>query len=85
MAAAMPVPSNEAPPDYSLHAKEGPLPAKAGLAVQIQIDGKLVPGTVMEDVSEVFPGQVDLPDHLLPVFMHALQSSHPQEQSKCLG
>lgn len=51
MTAAMPFPTNEAPPDYSLHAKEAPLPSKAGLAVQIQIDGKLVPGTVMEDVS----------------------------------
>lgn len=47
----VPVPINESPPDYFLHApKEAPLGAKAGLAVQIQIDGKLVPGTVMEDV-----------------------------------
>jgi hypothetical protein len=51
-AAAVPVLTNEAPPEYSLHAKGGPLPSKAGLAVQIQIDGKLVPGTVMEDVSQ---------------------------------
>lgn len=59
-AAAMPIPvSHEAPPDYSLHAKE-PLPTgKAGLAVQIQIDGKLVPGTVMEDVSVWELGRVD--------------------------
>lgn len=51
MAAALPIPSHEAPPDYSLHAKEALPTGKAGLAVQIQIDGKLVPGTVMEDVS----------------------------------
>lgn len=45
--------TNEAPPDYFLHdpGKEGPPLGKAGLAVQIQMDGRLVPGTVMEDVS----------------------------------
>ncbi len=49
--AAVPVPVNEAPPDYFLHApKQPPLTGKAGLAVQIQMDGRLVPGTVMEDV-----------------------------------
>lgn len=50
---AVPVPATEAPPDYFLHEpKSGPPAGKAGLAVQIQMDGKLVPGTVMEDVSD---------------------------------
>lgn len=50
---AVPVSATEAPPDYFLHEPKGNPPAgKAGLAVQIQIDGKLVPGTVMEDVSD---------------------------------
>ena len=49
---ANPVPASEAPPDYYLHTpKSDALPAKAGLAVHIQMDGRLVPGTVMEDVS----------------------------------
>ncbi len=56
MAAATPhlplPPADEPPPDYFLHEPKDPhLAGKAGLAVQIQIDGKLVPGTVMEDVS----------------------------------
>lgn len=47
--------ANDAPPDYSLHAPKGDghLGKKAGMAVQIQIDGKLVPGTVMEDVRKL--------------------------------
>ena len=50
---AVPVPVDEAPPDYfQLPPKAGAVPSgKAGLAVQIQMDGRLVPGTVMEDVS----------------------------------
>ena len=41
----------EKPPDYSLHAPSGgDHPGKAGMAVHIQIDGRLVPGTIMEDV-----------------------------------
>jgi len=42
---------NEKPPDYSLHPPQGGnYPGKAGMAVHIQIDGRLVPGTIMEDV-----------------------------------
>ena len=52
MPTAVPVPTDEAPPDYFTHeAKSVPRAGKPGLAVQIQIDGRLVPGTVMEDVS----------------------------------
>ncbi len=49
---AAPTPSlSEKPPDYSLHASNGENYAgKAGMAVHIQMDGRLVPGTIMEDV-----------------------------------
>ena len=45
---------SEKPPDYSLHPpQDGNYPGKAGMAVHIQIDGRLVPGTIMEDVRYV--------------------------------
>ena len=54
---AAPISANEAPPEYTLHAPcpegEKKTIKKTGMLVDIQIDGKLVPGTVMEDVRKL--------------------------------
>lgn len=74
MPQAMPVPANEAPPDYYFQEPKSQLPGvtkATGLAVNIQMNGQLIPGTVMEDVrSEKGVRNMSLYTSVTPFYSH---------------